>query len=354
MRPVPYRQSDNSGSETMKRSLAAAAIAVLTGASGAAMAGDAGTTTIHGEMFTDFSWLDQQQNGRDTSPSGLGFDVKRFYFGAQHIFDDVWSVNITTDFTYDRDEGATQVYVKKAYVEADLSPAAVFRAGSAAMPWIPFVESIEGYRYIDEVLIDRLGFGDSYDWGLHLGGTTAGAFSYQAALVNGGGYKNPSRGDGMDVAARVSYEPVDGLTFALGAYNGHRAMDLADAPANHTATRYTALAAYVTDRFRIGAEYFRANNWNNVTTPATDSADGYSIFASLSVSRGMSVFGRYDHADLSNNLVPSLADRYYNAGFAWQLRQHIDLALFYKYESRSSSERDLETREVSVAAKIKF
>ncbi|HET7369473.1 MAG TPA: carbohydrate porin [Gammaproteobacteria bacterium] len=338
----------------MKRSLAAAAIAVLTGASGAAMAGDAGTTTIHGEMFTDFSWLEQQQDGQDTNLSGYGLDVKRFYLGAEHIFDDTWSANITADFNYKRQDGETQVYVKKAYVQANFSPAAILRAGSAAMPWIPFVEHIYGYRYVEKVIVDRLDFGNSYDWGVHLGGETAGILSYQTALVNGGGYKNPSRGDGMDVAARVSYEPVDGLTFALGAYNGHRAMDLADAPANHTATRYTALAAYVTDRFRIGAEYFRANNWNNVTTPATDSADGYSIFASLSVSRGMSVFGRYDHADLSNNLVPSLADRYYNAGFAWQLRQHIDLALFYKYESRSSSERDLETREVSVAAKIKF
>ncbi|HET6655146.1 MAG TPA: carbohydrate porin [Gammaproteobacteria bacterium] len=338
----------------MKRGLTAAAILIITGASGPAMADEAGTTTVHGTMFTDFSWIDQQQDGEDTSASGLGFDVKRFYFGAKHVFDDVWSANITTDFTYNRDDGETQVYVKKAYVEADLSPAAVFRAGSAAMPWIGFVESIEGYRYIDEMLIDRLSFGSSYDWGLHLGGTTAGGFSYATSLVNGGGYKNPSRSNGMDVAARISFEPVDGLIFGLGAYNGHRAQDFADAPAHHTATRYNALVAYVAERFRLGVEYFRADNWNNITTPAIDSANGYSAFASFDIDHRLSIFARYDHTDLSNDLNPSLSDKYYNLGVAWQAREGIEAAVFYKYEDRSSDMHTLETQEIGIAARIDF
>ncbi|HET7369612.1 MAG TPA: carbohydrate porin, partial [Gammaproteobacteria bacterium] len=313
----------------MKRALAAAAILIITGAGTPAIADDADTTTVHGTMFADFSWLDRQQNGTDVGPSGLGFDVKRFYVGAEHIFDDVWSANITTDFSYDRDDGLTQVYVKKAYVEAELSPAAVFRAGSAAMPWIGFVESIEGYRYVDEMLIDRLSFGSSYDWGLHLGGTMAGGFSYQMALVNGGGYKHPSRSSGMDVAARVSYEPFDGLILAAGAYNGHRAMDFADTPASHTARRYNALAAYVADGFRFGVEYFRADNWNNVATAASDSANGYSAFASFDIDYRTSIFARYDHAELSADLNPSRIDRYYNAGIARKLQNGINVALVY-------------------------
>lgn len=314
----------------------------------------ADSTAIHGEMFTDFSWLDQQQDGQDTDLAGYGLDVKRFYFGAEHIFDDTWSANITTDFNYKRQDGETQVYIKKAYVQADLNPAAIFRAGSAAMPWIPFVEDIYGYRFVDEVIVDRLNFGNSYDWGVHLGGTTAGIVSYQTALVNGGGYKNPARSDSMDFSARVSVQPVAGLIFALGSYTGHLGMDLANAPANHTATRFDALAAYVQENFRIGTEYFRANNWNNVVTARPDSANGYSVFASFSIGRKTSVFGRYDHANLSNDLDPSLTDRYYNFGVAWQMREHIDIALVYKHDNRSDNSGELKTDEIGVAAKVQF
>ncbi|HET8552595.1 MAG TPA: carbohydrate porin [Gammaproteobacteria bacterium] len=332
----------------------AALAAALTMAAGFSAPALADSTTVHGEMFTDFSWLDQQQDGQDTNLSGYGLDVKRFYLGVEHAFDDSWSADITTDFNYKRQDGETQVYVKKAYVQASFSPAAIFRAGSAAMPWIPFAEHIYGYRYVDEVIVDRLNFGNSYDWGIHLGGKTAGILSYQTALVNGGGYKNPTRNHGMDVAARVSVQPVDGLIFALGGYSGHRGMDFADAPANRTATRIDALAAYVQEAFRVGAECFRASNWNHVTTVKPDSANGYSIFASFAVGWNMSIFGRYDRANLSRSLNPSLTDEYYNFGAAWQVRNNIDIALVYKHENRSSNNSELRTAEIGVAAKIKF
>ncbi|HET7570951.1 MAG TPA: carbohydrate porin [Gammaproteobacteria bacterium] len=333
---------------------AVAFAAALTMAAGSSFPALADSTTVHGEMFTDFSWLEQQQDGQDTNLSGYGLDVKRFYLGAEHIFDDTWSADITADFNYKRQDGETQVYVKKAYVQANFSPAAIFRAGSVAMPWIPFVEHIYGYRYVEKVIVDRLDFGNSYDWGVHLGGETAGILSYQTALVNGGGYKNPTRSHGMDVAARVSVQPVEGLIFALGGYSGHRGMDFADAPANHTAKRVDALAAYVQKALRIGAEYFRASNWNDVTSAMPDSANGYSVFASFAVGRNLSVFGRYDRANLSRSLDPSLADEYYNFGVAWQARTNFDIALVYKHETRSSNSSQLKTAEIGVAAKVAF
>lgn len=339
----------------MKKLLATVGVAMAVGGPGnSAMAADAGSTTIHGQMFTDFTWFDQQRNGQETDLSGYGFDVSRFYFGAEHIFDDTWSVKVTTDFNYVRNDDQNQVYIKKAYVQARFSQAAVFRAGSAAMPWIPFVENSYGYRYIEGVIVDRLGFGNSYDWGLHLGGTTAGGFSYQTALVNGAGYKNATRDSSMDFAARVSFEPVEGLVLALGGYNGDRGQDTTGAPASHTATRYNALAAYVRPTFRVGAAYFRASNWNNILTLLTDSANGYSLFASVAVATDMSVFARYDHADLSNDLDPSLTDEYYHLGAAFDVRDNIEVAAAYKHEQRGGARTILETDEIGVWAKVKF
>ncbi|MDE2024754.1 MAG: hypothetical protein KGJ18_11215, partial [Gammaproteobacteria bacterium] len=40
-----------------------------------------GSTTVSGTMFTDWTYLNQQQNGADTGVTGYGIDVKRFYLG---------------------------------------------------------------------------------------------------------------------------------------------------------------------------------------------------------------------------------------------------------------------------------
>src|SRR5574337_1221630 len=101
-----------------------------------------GTTAISGTSFMDFTYLTQDLNGNATSAQGYGIDVKRFYFSVDHGFDDIWSANLTTDFNYTKSSGETQLFVKKAYVQARLNDAAGFRLGSADMPWIPFDEYI--------------------------------------------------------------------------------------------------------------------------------------------------------------------------------------------------------------------
>ncbi|HET7307902.1 MAG TPA: porin [Gammaproteobacteria bacterium] len=339
----------------MKNALTAAIILAMTGGMTVpAFAGGADSTTIGGKIYADLTWLKQELDDQDTAASGYGLDVKRFYLSVDHGFDDVWSADLTTDFDYVSQDGKTQLFVKKAYIQAAFDKAATLRAGSADMPWIPFVEQVYGYRFVEKTITDRLGFANSADWGVHLLGKPHGSLSYQVSLVNGGGYKNPSRSDGMDIAARVGFEPIAGLTIAIGGYDGHRDKDFSDAPANHTATRYDALVAYVHPGFRFGAEYFRASNWDNVTTLTTDSADGYSIFASAAVARNLNVFARYDHASLSNDLNPSLEDKYYNVGVSFQARDNIEVALAYKRESKSDAQHSLKTGEIGVWTEVKF
>ena len=59
---------------------------------------------------------------------------------------------------------------------------------------MPFVEGLYGYRYVENVMIDRTKFGTSADWGVHvlgsipMGGLTV---SYAGSVVNGNGYKKP-------------------------------------------------------------------------------------------------------------------------------------------------------------------
>jgi hypothetical protein len=136
----------------------------------------------------------------------------------------------------------------------------------------------------------------------------------------------------MDFEARVGFVPVKGLTLALGGYSGKLGKDINNGttPARHTANRIDALVAYVNGPLRAGAEYFQAKNWNNVTSVASDKADGESVWASYNFTDQWGVFGRYDNAKTSKDLLPNLKDKYFNVGVVSHPRKNIDVAFVYK------------------------
>jgi hypothetical protein len=305
-------------------------IACAMAATTAAAAGD---TTIGGKGYFDLTNIDQTSDGAKTDASGTGFDAKRFYISVGHTFDDTWSGNITTDFNYKSATGETQLFVKKAYFQAKVSDAFTLRFGSADLPWIPFVEGLYGYRYIENVLIEHAGFGTSADWGVHaLGKTANGKVSYDVALIGGAGYKKPLRSKTMDLTGRIAFMPVDGLTLAAGFYNGKRGEETETTPTQHTANRYQLLAAYVKNRVRVGAQYFQAKNWGQVLSPNADKADGTTVWASFGINDKVAIFGRYDDVTPSKDLQPDLKNKYFNLGVAFKPRGGMDLAIVYKQD----------------------
>ncbi|HET6545654.1 MAG TPA: carbohydrate porin [Rhodanobacteraceae bacterium] len=324
-----------------------------------------GDTTFGGKMFFDFTHIDQTNSDTgDTDASGTGLDVKRFYLQVDHAFDDIWSATLVTDFNYVGNDSETQVFVKKAYVQGKFDRAAVLRVGSADMPWIPFVENWYGFRYVENTLVDRLKIGNSADWGLHLGGDVGASqsFDYAVSAVNGAGYKNPGRGKGVDVEGRVGFAPMDGMIVALGGYSGKRGMETETVDAFNTASRADLMVAYAGKRVRLGAEYFQARNWNSVLTPETDKADGASLWGSVGVSDSMTVFARYDKADLGKDLDPDAKDTYYNAGIEFRINKGFKLAAVYKHERRTGRAdaplpihvADTVTNEFGVWGEVKF
>lgn len=322
-------------------------------------------TSISGKMYFDVTGVDQKNSDTGkTNASGVGTDVKRFYFSVNHNFDDVWSANLTTDFSYISNDGATNLFVKKAYVQGKFNQAAVFRVGSADMPWIPFVENYYGFRYVEPTITDRNHFANSADWGLHLGGDIGASKSlnYAVSVVNGNGYKNPSRSKSVDVEGRVGFVPFEGMVVAVGGYTGDRGQDMQNLSAVHTAQRADVLVAYASKAFRLGGEYFTAKNWNNVTSLATDKADGYSFWGSVNVADNISLFARYDNAKLSKDLDTSAKDTYYNAGVQYQVSKGFQLALVYKHEKGDKSVntpipphvQNVKTDEVGIFGQVAF
>jgi hypothetical protein len=328
----------------MLRLLPVGAVVLGCLAAATANAETAEQTTVGGSMFLDATNISQEStatNGTTTkgAASGTGVDVKRGYVIVTHTFDDVWSANITTDFNYSSPTAETQLFVKKAWVQAKLDDALVLRAGSSDMPWIPLVESQYGFRFVEKLLIDRLNFGTTTDWGVHASGKFAdGLLNYAVSGINGGGYKNPTRTAKVDFEGRVSVVPLEGLTLAVGGYSGKRGTDVSGAAfePQHTAQRFDLFASYVQPRFRLGAEYFSANNWNRLALQAapvaSDHSDGYSLWGSTKVAPQFEVFARYDSAKPSTDLAPALKDTYYNLGIDYKARKNVDIALAYKYD----------------------
>lgn len=321
-------------------------------------------TQLSGKMFFDLTGIDQENNGADTAASGFGFDVKRFYLGVTHKFDDVWSANLTTDFQYSSSlDSAADIYVKKVYLQGKFSDAFVVRAGLADLPWIAYAENYYGFRYVENTLTDRLKYGTSADWGVHafgdigdigdIGGKT---FNYAMSVVNGGGYKNPTRSKSMDIEGRVGFVPVEGMVVAVGAYSGKLGKETETIDALHTATRNDVMVAYAGKRFRLGGEYFRATNWGNVLSAASDKADGYSVWGSVGLgSSDVTAFARYDQADLSKDIDPSLEDTYYNVGIEFPIRKGIKLAAVYKNDhKKNDTSVDLKTQEIGLWGEVAF
>jgi len=322
-------------------------------------------TKLSGRMYFDFTSIDDKNSDTGkTDKSGIGLDVKRFYLGVDHKFDDIWSASLTTDFNYSSSDGQTSLFVKKAYVEGKFDQAAVLRVGSSDMPWVPFAEKYYGFRYVENTLTDRLKYGNSADWGLHLGGDIGASKSlnYAVSVVNGRGYKNPGRSKGVDVEGRIGFVPFDNMVVAVGGYRGHRGQETENINAPNTAQRGDFMVAYASDAFRLGAEYFTAKNWNNVLTTATDKADGYSLWGSVAVADGVNLFARYDNAKLSKNLDRANKDVYYNAGVEFQVTKGFKLAGVWKHGKADKSVdtpvpphvQNVKTNEIGVFGEVRF
>lgn len=329
-------------------------------------------TKVSGTMFfdmTDVSHKEQTGTGSSIkkdghgSVNGVGYDVKRFYLSVDHKFNDIWSANLTTDFNYVSADSETQLFVKKAYLQGKFDDLFAVRFGASDMPWIPYAEKWYGYRFLENTITDRSidggrgtagtaatgvgSFGNSSDWGVHAMGATTGdnAFNYQVSLVNGGGYKNPTRSSGMDIEARVGYQPIKEMVIALGGYDGKRGKDVQNGQPTRNATRGDALIAFRNDTFGIGGEYFTAHNWDDVLkyqgavpAPAAikDKADGYSVFGDWTFMPQWALFARYDSVNYKysgvNGVYKQLKDTYYNAGVSYDVLKNLRLALAWKYD----------------------
>jgi hypothetical protein len=154
-------------------------------------------TKVGGTVFVDFS--DINQSPSPNKINGAGADIKRAYISIDHTFSDIYSANLTVDLapngivlngaTFGTGSVQGGEAVKYAYVQAKYDPALIIQVGEEKTPWIPFVEDIYGYRFVDKVMIDENKFGQSSDAGISVHGDLgSGLFDYSVSVDDVAGY----------------------------------------------------------------------------------------------------------------------------------------------------------------------
>ena len=323
-----------------------------------------GDTKVGGVMFADISSIDNRNAAGRTAQSGVDFDIKRMYLSVDHRFNDVWSFNVTSDLTFDSNGASpsggaaptpneaggantasgvksTQLFLKKAFLQARFSDAVNVRLGEAELPWITFIENANGYRYVEPVLVDRGRFGVAFDWGVHLYGSLFDhILSYQLSVFDGQGFKQPSIGvanrtDTMDVEGRIS-ATYNHVTVAVGGYDGKLGGGVTGVATYHDARRFDALAFYGDARVRVGVEYMSARYWRDVAqanSARTNTSEAWSAFGSWTITPKAAVFGRYDRVRPLADTAPSEHDDFFDIGLSYRPIAALDFALVYKRDS---------------------
>ena len=320
----------------------------------------AANTSISGEMFLNLSNITQHSGGANNPASGVGVNLKRAFLGLDHHFTSKISAAILLDAdnvtgqtsTVNPATSAAQlvgkgVFIRNAYGEIKLHPALTIRLGAAEMPWISYAEAAENQRHVERSLLERVGYGNPADWGVHLSGDFLrqkdASLGYAISVVNGGGYRQARVTKSVDIEARFS-GTWHGFYGALGGYYGKRGNDIetiagTTASSFHMAKRIDVMAGYKSSVIGIGGEYFYARDWNNVgVNPALfvlsqDAASGWSGFVHYNLSRQWRAFLRYDQVKPNRDTVPELQDDLFVGGLQFSPLKYVDLALVYKRET---------------------
>ena len=148
----------------------------------------------------------------------------------------------------------------------------------------------------------------------------------------------------MDLEGRVALN-YHGLTAAVGGYTGKLSADAQNVVTNpvgspiRTASRFSALVAYVSPIFRVGGEYFytKDNSKGIVLGAPEDAARGASAWASVQFTPKWAVLGRVDYYQPNRLTFPSRYENFYLGGIDYTATSGVDLALIYKRDVVKSS-----------------
>lgn len=244
--------------------------------------------------------------------TATAFELSRLYLGYEYSFSPNFSAKANFDIG-DPGVGKLQMtaYVKNAYV-AYKNNGLTVNFGLIGTTAFGTQEKAWGNRYVEKSFQDKFGYNSSADLGVSAAYKFCDAFSADAILVNGEGYKKLQSDSAMRVGFGATFKPVKKLT--ARAYYDFISKDV-------TESTLALFAGYAGDNFSLSAEYDK--QYNNGFVDGQD-IDGYSAYASYKASKKVKLFARFDK---SNNAYKTSNDgQMYIAGIEYAPVKGIKIA----------------------------
>lgn len=231
-------------------------------------------------------------------------------------------------------------------------------------------------RWVAKVATERAGFFSAADVGVSTTAKVNGVEIF-AQISNGPGYMQSENDRFKDYSARVTLEPVDGMTLSPWIYKGTRKSTRPEAQyANQgrARDRMGVLAAYRGRAWMVGGDYAVASNENETAAPAAfdtekQSSTVLSAYARLKPfammdPKGNAAWGlllRWDQIDSDDRFVPTAADfpvlkgKFIVAGVTYDMNNKVSWSLDYQQQSpEGAPAAGLDLRTYNIHASIGF
>lgn len=257
--------------------------------------------------------------GFGTDNDDRGFELERSYLGYEYNFGKGLSVKGVMDIGKSSNVNDYQriAYIKNAQVQWK-SGNLTLSGGLISTTQFNFQEKFWGYRYIMKSFQDEYKFGSSADLGLSVAYRFADWVSADAIIVNGEGYKKIQKVDGLNYGLGVTLTPVKG--FQIRVYGG---LNESGEEGKKDIANLAAFIGYKHKRFALGAEYNQM--WNASYKDGADQ-NGYSVFASVKLSRIADIYARFDDLYSKNDWNIAKDEQAAILGAQFKLGKYVKIA----------------------------
>ena len=310
-------QSSRIHSRTIRRALAAAAIALLavarsgraqiTPAEGYTPPNDDPSVKVGGTVFADYTYLDKPEakDAEGNSIHSNAFNLGRAYLNITGQLHHLFAFRITPDVTRETGTGSSlngsYTYRRKyAYGQLNLDDwlphGTWLRFGVQQTPYVDFHEGIYRYRFQGQIFVEREGFLVSSDLGL----STRFAFpsnygDIHVGVYNGEGYNRSEANDQKAFQIRGTVRPAPGVPVLRGLrlsafWDGDHY--IRDAKKD----RFVGSLFFEHPFVNVGVDYIQAKD-QTLTTTTEIEAKGWSAWITPRTPIGIEGLFRYDQLE---------------------------------------------------------
>ena len=255
----------------------------------------------------------------DADNCNYGFELERSYLGYEYKLENGLSMKAVMDVgkSSNVDDYHRLAYIKNAMVSwktGDLT----LNGGLISTTQFNFQEKFWGYRYIMKSFQDQYKFGRSADLGISMAYKFNNQISADAIVVNGEGYKKIEQNNGLNYGLGLTLNPIS--NFYVRLYGG---VNTSDQAGDKNIANIATFAGYKSDKFTMGVEY---NYMQNSSFDSNADKDGYSIFASVKLSKTTELYARFDELSSKNELNSAKDESAAIIGAQFKLGKYVKIA----------------------------